>query len=338
MAAGDKPMMVHSGQVVWEKEATFGSAPAGATWNPFGYRLGDVTDPGVENVWNELRAWQAGREAVILDRMAKNYGGTSLGEFRLTDLRLPGFAWGQEVSAPAALGGGYYRHTATPTVRHPADSLALQIHDEDADANAVRGTYLGGVMTEVEIAGNEGGEVSYTPTFLFRKMDTGVAKKSVTAPSTTSYKHHHGYIEVFGQQLIRVISWRFRKVSEAERARYWNDTEPLLAYEYPLQDVNYVLTARTVVDGKQFSGFGSRSLIELSENGDLGQATLRFRKTLNQDEGLIQVGSSNNALGIRGAPRERSATGGKVIHDVDFVCKTSNYQWIDQNASRYFAS
>jgi len=338
MAAGDNPYMTAKTVLTWEKESTFGTSPASGAWNTFGYRRGELRDLGPINTWQQHRAWESGREPVKLDLLSQDFG-APLAEFLLTDLRIPGFAWGEEVSAPAQIGATvYYRHTATPSTNHPTDSMAVQIHDEDAAGNATRTTWVGGVMTEIEIAGAENGEVSFTPTIQARKPDTSIAKNTVTTPTSTSYKHHHGYIEIYGEQLLRVNSWRFRKISEATRLRYWNDTDPLYAYEYPLGEANYVFSCRAVADGKQFSGFGSRDILRMAENGDIGTAQIRWAKTVDQDEGKIVIGSSNDALGIITVPRVRSAGGGRVEYEIDFVCRTSQYQWVDTNASRYFSS
>lgn len=330
--------MVHNGRVCWQKETTFGVAPASGAWNPFGYRVTDLRDPGPENAWNRHRGWGGGREAQKLDLIAQDYGGP-LGTFKLTDPRIPGFAWGQEPSLPVQIGGsGFYTHTAQPTVNSVAPSISAQVHDQDGGGVGVsRATYQGGIQTEMELSGDEGGEVYFTPTYYWQSDDDGaLALCTVTDPTTPTYKHFHGALTAYGQQILRIQSWRFRLVSKATRARYWNQTNPKLAYEYPLEDVDYVFSARAVADGKQFSGFSNRDIRSLLHNGDIGSAVIQAVKTANQDAVTINIGSASDALSLITAPRVRPAAGGRVVYELDFAARASTYQWIDQTATRYF--
>lgn len=339
MAAGDYPYMVHSGRVSWENEGSnHGTAPAGATWNSFGYRLGDLRDLGPTNAWNLHRAWSSpyAMEARNLDLLMQDYGGP-LGEFKLTDLRVPGFWWGQEPAVPVATGSGGFRHTLAPTANHPAPSKSIQIHDQDGSGTTTRQTALNCVMTELEMAGNEAGEVSFTPNYIAQDADIGAtALKTVVEPTTGSYYHFHGSITVFGVQLLRVVSWRFRAMRGASRARYWSQVNPRLAYEYPLEDANYVFSARCVADGKQFPTFGNRDLKAAARNGDITSAILKWVKTTGVDEAQINIGSAADALGIIGTPRVKPAGGGKVMYEIDFAARTSQYQYVDASNVQYF--
>lgn len=340
MAAGDHPFNVSGGRVTWQLESTFGAAPASGAWNTFGPRVSDFRDPGPITTWNLHRTWNSGREAAFMDRMSVDYGPASLGTFKLQDVRFPGFAFGEEVDAPAALGGGYYRHTATFTTNSSFDGLAMsvQVHDGDSAGNATRTTYVGGVISELALSCDEAGEITYEPTMLFQKEDDTVALNTVSEPTTSTLKHHHGYIEIFGQQLLRVVSWNARVVNNPRPRRYYNDTNPRYAYEYPFTDPGVILSVVAVADGRQFSGFSSRDITKLAANGDIGSATLRAARTVNQDEGKLVIGSSNDALGIISAPRVRPAAGGQVQYELDFACRTANWQWVDQSSARYFPS
>jgi len=339
-AQDQPPLMASALKVTWEKESSFNETPGtGSDWNQWGARKGEVRSLGPENTWDQQRHWNGnGRESDHMELVQQDYGGR-LGEFKVKDPKILGFWWGQEPNAPSQIGStGYYRHTAVPTTNDQTDSLSCQFVAEDRAGNTMLTTYNGLVMDQLEFVFNEEIEASYAPTFIGKSTDSGASQASVTTSTSPTFRHYHGFVEVFGQKLIRIQNLRLRSLNNAERRRYWNQNDPLNANEFPVQQTEYEVTARCIGDAQTFSSFLSKDLHQLAKDGDIGQATMKAVETQDENEFQVNFGSADDAWAISTMEILGKAEGGGLVFDLEFAGRDSEFQWVDQNSNRYFSS
>src|SRR4051812_10140314 len=114
MAIETTPLLRENSILCWDKESTFKTVPTTTQWQVLG-RVEDWEDLGpVMQIFRDAIAG-SGREAATIGAFSTTYPALALGPFQIVDPRFMGHAWGQEPNTPAALGGGYFRHTAVPT-------------------------------------------------------------------------------------------------------------------------------------------------------------------------------------------------------------------------------
>lgn len=336
MALTAVPLLSEDSILAWDIESVRGTAPAAATWQSFG-RVSEWVDLGPRNnVFREAIAG-SGRQAATIGVEGVSYGPTTLGPWQIVDPRVLGFAWGQEVNAPVSLGGGFYRHTATPTVRGALPSMGVQGYDYKAGVKTDGNTWLNVVMPRLAIRGEQvnedgtGGQIMFAPTLLPHNDDPTVADKAVTLPSTEPYQKGHASIQFMGADTDwRIEGWEFILDNNAKPNTYHTNSNSGKPYESPPEGVLYDLRFDIIADGHLATGAGNRLLRDLVRDKVTGTAQIKYIRTANQDEWAVNLVD----VVIADAPKRRRR--GKIHYEAIAHCRTSSFEWVDQNSARYF--
>lgn len=327
------PLLREDSILCWEIESIFKTAPAAATWQSLG-RVESWADLGpVKPISRQVIAG-SGREAANTHVQGTAYPPTAIGPFQVVDPRFLGFPFGQEVGAPTALGGGYYRHAATATQNGRLPSMAMQMGDYKKGVLTDGQTYLGVVMPRLGLRGEEvgedgtGGRVLATPTFLPHDDSIAVAGKAISLPSSEPYKMEHASITFFSDLDWRIHSWEATVDNHVIQNYYHRSTDAGKPFEAPPADISYDLTMDIIADGHQNpSGKLIRDLVRDEVEGNV---TLKYVRTANQDEFELDL------AGVRLESALKDRTRGKIHYQVKAVARAGIFQWVDQNSARYF--
>lgn len=331
MAIETVPLLREDSVCWWEIESAFKTLPAGATWRAFG-RVDEWTDLGpVNNLFRDAIAG-AGRQANAIGRAGLSYPPKTLGPWQIHDPVSVGFAWGQEVSAPVAIGGGYYRHTATPTVNGRLPSMGVQMYDYKAGTRVDGTTYLGVLMPKVSVRGEavdeggEGGRVMFAPTLMPHDHDTAAAAKAGTLPTTTPYKYSHVQLTLNADLDWRLHSWEFMLDNFAKHNYYHNSSYGEKPAEAPPEGAKSDARFDIIADGHSAGGI----LRDLKNNATKFNGQIKCVRTANQDEWAINL----TDVIIEDAPQRRSR--GKNHYDLQCAVRASSFEWVDQLSTRFF--
>lgn len=338
MPATAIPMLKENSILCWEKETTFKTAPAAATWRSFG----KVTE------WNDLGPQQAvfrdlisgsGVEAHQIGFEGTTYQDT-LGPFQVVDPLVLGFWWGKETARAASGATGFFRHTLAPTDLGLPPSMGVQMRDRQVGSptRTDKTTYLGTLVKRLSLRGEEvaddgsGGRLMAALDLVAHDDDETVADKAVTLPAATPYRYSHGRLTLWGEQVFRVETFEWSGDRQNRYNFYWRDDNTQKPAEAPPEGALYDFNAVIVADGEQFTTGGGvdKFIRQIARERLLGDATLRFIRTLDQDEFQLNLVD----LALVGAPKHR--TTGKVRYRVRGHARTSTMQYVDDQNTAYF--
>lgn len=326
----------------WEIESTRRQAPAASTWRSFG-RVDEWTDLGPRNaIFRDVIAG-AGREADQIGFEGVQYTGT-IGPFQVVDPRVLGFWWGQEVSAPVQIGAtSFYRHTVTPTTNGALPSKSVQMRDRQiaSPSRTDKTTFLETITRRLTLRGerpNEdgsGGRLMAALDELAHDDDDTVADKGVTLPSTLPYRYTHGNISLWGEQVFRIEDWEFVGDANAESNHYWQDTNANKPYETPPGNSMAEFRCNLIADGELYSTGGGvdEYVRQINKNRRLGNGTLLFRVTPNQNEFQLDL----TDIALPDALKTRPGSG-KVRYKANGFVRKTAMSWVDNSSTRFFPS
>ncbi len=337
MALEAVPLLREDSILCWDIETTFKTAPAAAQWQALG-RVEEWDDPGpVKNVFRDAIAG-SGREAATIGVAGTSYAPWTIGPFQVVDPRIMGFAWGQEVSAPVALGGGYYRHTVTPTRNGRLPSMGVQASDNKVGTRVDGLTYLGVLMPKLSARGEEvaedgaanTGRIMIAPTLLPHDDSTAVAAKTVSLPTAQPYYKSHASIQFYNSDLDwRIHSWEYTLDNLVQPNTYHSNTNSGKPFESPPQGALHDARLDIIADGHANS-VSAKILRDLQRDEVKGNAQIKYIRTANQDEWAINL----TDVMIERAPRMHSR--GKVHYDLQCAVRASSFEYVDANSARYF--
>lgn len=342
MALTSVPLLREDSKLCWDikgaRGTTRGAAGVSATadWQSFG-RVMEWTDMGPRQaVYRDVIAG-AGREAATIGVAGTAYPAYSLGPYQIHDPRVMGFAWGREAANPAALGGGYFRHTVSPSTNGALPYMDVQMMDYKAGVATDGVTYLDAVMPRLSVRGeepsedgNEGsGRIMMLPTLLPHDDSTAITAKGQTLPTSEPYYKQHATIKFYNDDVDwRIHSWEF-SIDSFARHNYYHRSGGDKPYEAPPEGAAYELRLDIVADGHQNSVTGS-ILRDLLRNKTKGNGQIKYARTANQDEWAINL----TDIQIEEAPKRR--TRGKIHYDVRAYVRASTFEYVDQNSGKYF--
>lgn len=335
MAIEPVPLLRENSILCWEKEDTFKTAPSASAWQVLG-RVEDWEDLGpVKQVFREAIAG-SGREAATIGVAGTAYPPMALGPFQIVDPRFMGFAWGQEPNSPVSLGSGYYRHTAIPTTRGIFPSMSVQMADYKSGVMTDGLTFLGVVMPKLSARGEEvgedgsGGRIMAIPTLVAHDDSSAVAAKTVSIPGTMPFFKQHAALKFYNDDLDwRIHSWEFDLDSHARTNWYHTNTNSGKPAETPPEGITYDIKFDIIADGHQNLVTG-KMIRDLLRDEVKGNVQLKYIRTANQDEWAINV----TDMQITSAPKRRSR--GKNHYQVTGHGRSTTFEWVDQNSTRYF--
>lgn len=331
------PFQTEDSILCWELESSRRTAPAAGTWRSFG-RISEWEDIGPEHAVFREPVAGAGREAHSIGVEGKAYRG-NIGPFQVVDPLILATWWGQEVSLPTALGGGYYRHTATPTTNGQLASYAVQMRDRTLLTSAPltdKNTYLETVTNRLALRGEapqddgSGGRCMAALGVLAHSDDPSVADKNVTLPTSDPYRFHHGTITLWGEPVLRVLDWEFEADNQGTPDYYWTSTYGRGPAETSPGAPVYGFRCSVVADGESFTaGSVTGTVKDILRGATPANGSVLMRRTANQDE--FQVNLTDVLL--QGAPKRRIPNG-KVVYQCRGVVRASTFQWVDQTSTR----
>lgn len=336
MALEAVPLLRENSILCWDKESVFKTAPGTSPWNLLG-RVEEWADLGPIKPLQGDPPAGAGREpGAYLQVLGTQYPDTTIGPFQVVDPRFLGFVWGQEVSAPAALGSGYYRHTVTPTTNGALPSMSIQMADYKAGVLTDGLTYLGVIMPRLSLRGEEGaedgtgGRVMAAPTFRAHDDSSAVAAKPATALTQEPYDRSHAAIQFFnGDVDWRIHSWEINPDNNAKVNYYHRSTDAGKPAESPPENFKVTGKFDIIADGHANSVSG-KLIRDLVRDEVLGAAVIKYVRSASQDEWAVNLSNVRIMSGLKQRRR------GKIHYEVEFEAGTSNLQYVDQNSSRYF--
>lgn len=337
MALEAVPLLREDSILCWGKEATFKTVSADAApWQSLG-RVEEWTDLGpVKAVFREAIAG-SGRQAATIGVGGTVYPQTTIGPFQVVDPRFLGFAWGEELAAngPTAIGGGYYRHTVTPTTNGQLPSMSVQMGDYKAGSLVDGMTYLGVIMPKLSLRGEEGnedgtgGRVLAAPTLAAHDHSTATTAKSVTLPTSTPYYKQHASIQFYDTDVDwRIHSWEY-SIDNSAKANYYHRSGGDKPFESPPEGVLHDLTLDIIADAHQAAGHAA-ILRDLAANETTGQGKIKYVRTANQDEFAVNL----TDIKIESALKTRSK--GKIHYEVKAYVRATSFEYVDQNAAAYY--
>lgn len=335
MALQATPLLREDSILCWDIETTFKTAPAAATWQALG-RVEEWTTLGPRKQVYRNAIAGSGREAATIGVAGTAYPPTTLGPFQIVDPRIMGFAWGQEPNPPVALGSGYYRHTTIPTTlgRHP--SMSVQMGDYKTGTLTDGQTWLGVVMPRLSVRGEEAseepesGRVMMAPTLLPHDDSITVPSKAVTLPTQTPYYKQHANIQFYnGDVDWRINSWEFNLNSNSETAWYHRAADQGKPNETPPQGILYDARFEIVADGHQ-NAVSNKLIRDLLRDEVKGNIQIKYARTLNQDEWAINITDFH----LEDAPKRYRR--GKNVYEPMGYGRSTTFEWVDQNSTRYF--
>lgn len=343
MALTTVPLLREDSILAWDLQGASGltrgaaGVSAASTWQSFG-RVMEWTDMGPQKgVYRDAIAG-AGPEAHVIGIAGTSYKPYALGPLQVNDPRVMALAWGREVNAPASLGGGFYRHTASPTNRGALPYFSVQAGDYKAGTLTDGFTYLDCVMPRLSVRGEEPdeegsentGRILIAPTIMPHDHSSAIAAKGVSLPTTTPYYKQHASIQFYNSDVDwRIKSWEYTRDSHAAHHYYHTNTQSGKPFEGPPQGILHDLMMNIVADGHTSGG---NLLRDLAANEVLGQGQIKYVRTANQDEWAINL----TDIQINEAPKERRA--GPIAYNVDAAVRATTFEWVDQNSSRYLPS
>lgn len=337
MALETVPLLSEDSILCWDIETVRGSAPATAAWQSFG-RVDEWVDLGPENQVFRDPIAGSGRQAATVGVEGVTYRPKTLGPWQVVDPRVLGFFWGQELSAPVQIGATpYYRHTATPTTNGALPSMAVQGYDYKKGVKTDGNTWLNVIMPRLGLRGEptgedgKGGRVLFAPTLLPHNDDPTVANKTVSLPTSTPYARQHATIQFFGSDVDwRIESWEFLGDNQARTNYYHQTANGQKPVESPPEGMSYDIRLDIIADGHLATGASNRLIRDLVRDKVKGTGKIAYARTANQDEFAVNL----TDILLLDAPKRRRR--GKVHYDAQAICRTSSFEWVDQNNTRYF--
>lgn len=336
MALEAVPLLRENSILCWDKESVFKTAPATSPWNLLG-RVEEWADLGpIKPLQGDVPAGGNREVGQYLSVLGTQYPDTTIGPFQVVDPRFLGFAWGQEVSAPSALGGGFYRHTVTPTLKGSLPSMSIQMADYKAGVLTDGLTYLGVIMPRLSLRGEEtaedgtGGRVMAAPTFRAHDDSSAVAGKPATALYQEPYDRAHANIQFYNSDVDwRIHSWELNLDNNARANYYHRSTDGGKPYESPPEQVMVTGKLDIIADGHLNGG---RLLRDLVRDEVAGSGQFKYVRTANQDEFAV------NLVQIRITSALKQRRKGKIHYEVEFTAGNSSLEYVDTNSARYFPS
>lgn len=345
MALTTVPLLREDSIIAWAINGANGltrgaaGVQAAEPWDSFG-RVMEWTDMGPQKgIYRDIIAG-AGPEAHTVGVAGTSYRPYTLGPLQVVDPKVMGFAWGREINAPVALGGGYYRHTASPTNRGALPYMSVQMGDYKAGVLQEALTFLDVVMPRISIKGEEPdetgsentGRIMFAPTLLPHDDSVAITSKAVSLPTSTPYYKQHASIKFYNNDLDwRIKSWEYTRDAHGAHHYYHTNTQSGKPFEAPPQGILHDLTMDFVADD-HVNATSGLILQELMRQEVKGQAQIKYIRTANQDEWAINL----TDVQIIEAPKERRA--GPIMQNVKAVVRASTFEWVDTNASRFFPS
>ncbi len=336
MALEASTLLRENSKLVWDKETTFKTAPATSPWNLLG-RVEEWADLGpVKALQPDVPAGTGREPGLHLSVAGTQYPDTTIGPFQVVDPRFLGFAFGQEVSAPAALGGGFYRHTVTPTTNGALPSMAVQMADYKAGVLTDGLTYLGVIMPRLSVRGEEasedgtGGRVLAAPTFRAHDDSSAVAGKPAATMETEPYDRSHANIQFFNADVDwRIHSWEVNLDNQARANYYHRSADAGKPFESPPEQAMTTARIDVIADGHLNTVTG-KLIRDLVRDESLGNVQFKSVRTANQDEWAL------NLLNCRISQALKQRRRGKIHYEVELTAGSVSLEYVDANSARYF--
>lgn len=334
MALEAVPLLSEDSLLSWGLEGTFKSVASGSTWRSFGRAI-EFDDLGPTHATYRDAIAGAGREAHQTGFEGTSYGPKTYGPWQVVDPKPLALSWGQEVSPPAQIGStGFYRHTATPTTNGQLPSMSVQMLDLKGTTVVDGTTYLGVIQPDLAIRGEEGGEdgsggrIMYSPTLLGHDDDTGVAKKGVTLPTVEPYRKSHAHLQFYDDADFRIHTWETSLSNNATPTHYHRAEDNDKPHESPVEGITYDLAMEIFADGHE-DATNAKIIRDLLRDKVTGQGVLKYARTLDEDEWTINL----TDIQLKDARKVRRR--GKIRYAVDAQVRATNFEWVDDQSTRF---
>lgn len=331
------PYLSEDSIVAWDDETTRGTAPSASTWRDFG-RVEEFRDLGPTNALRRDYIAGGGRQAFSIERTGIEYGGSL--SFQVVDPLVLGYFWGEETARTQIGTSGFYRHTVNETTNGQLPSMSVQMRDQQGSAASSpttdKFTYLEVVMNELGITferindDGSGGRVQAEATLMPHDHDRTVEDKSVTPDSSEPYSYSEGKLTLFGETSFPLLEGEIQTSNNAEYRRWWEDSPTQTPNAAPPQNVEGTFRFTLEGQGTTFSGLNNEVIRAANANGRSGDATLRFARTVDEDEWQIDLTS----ITLQDAQGRRTS-GPVEIECVGWI-QDSQFQYVDGNNTAFF--